>query len=248
MSASAVHFRGIESVVTAYRSNRVGPWAIHNGKCVLFSSEDVGIDDVESGAEQLRGILKLMAGNGSESKMMLAVYKIDEQTEITNKTEFFRSFNFTLYGVDEESPYVRRGSMISQEINQRMDRLEALVLKLVEEEEEEEEEKEPGLMGVLNGLSKNPQVMQVVTGFIMNKLGIVPPGGQLGKVAGMDNKSVGSMQSAPSNVLNQEQTEKAQRAIEILVGLDPDLGDHLLKIADIAKNQPVKYKMFASML
>jgi hypothetical protein len=245
MSASAIQFRGIEVVITAYKANKVAPWAIHNGKQILFSSDGVEGDDIDEGSAQLRAVLNMMAKGGTEAKYMLAVYKLKEGQEVDSGTNYYRSFNFTLYGIDEMSPYMQRTSnMYTQEFSERMDRLEALVTKLAEDEDEEED-RPKGIMGALNGMMDNPQIQQAIAGFVLSKLGMMPAAlPALGKVGGLEKPAA----DPQASILSPEQAEKAQRAIVQLCALDSKLGDNLLKIANIAKTEPNKYQMFAAML
>lgn len=251
MSASAVHFRGIDNVLLAYESNNVGPWAIENGKVIMFSSEeDVGNEDIASGGEQLRDVLKLLASGGTESKFTLKTYRIKKGDGITSSTPYFRAFNFSLWSPEDETmPYARRTNVYATQMNERLDRLESMLTAVVEKQGEivqgeEEEEKVTGVMGFINGLLENPQVQGVIGRVAMGWVAkLMPEGQQLGAVG-----SVNPPPSQQGSVLKADQPAKVQQALNILVTCDPDLGDNLLKIASIARDEPKKYAMFAAML
>lgn len=245
MSASAVQFRGIENVLAAYKANRVGPFAILNGKQILFSSEDVGNDDVEDGADELKGFLEMMKGGGSEAKYTLQTYRLKDGKDVDSSTPYFRSFNFTLFGVEELTPYAERQQSVVRQYDDRLARLEKLLLEQaeVDELEEDEEEEEGGIVGVLNGLVEIPEVRNAIG---MAAIGLVS------KIVPMqqnkNQKIAGSDGAQPGSVLDQEQLELAQQAINILASKDAKLGDHLMKIAQVAQNDPAKYRLFAQML
>jgi hypothetical protein len=246
MSASAVQFRGVDNVLAAYKANRVGPFAILNGRQILFSSEDVEAEDVDDGATQLQEFLEMMKKGGSEAKYTLQTYKLKSGQEIDSNTAYFRSFNFTLFGAGENTPYADRQHSLVREVNERIDRLEKLLIAEREQEEieeEDDEEEDRGVIGVLNGLIEIPEVRNAIG---MAAIGLVS------KIIPMQQKQnqkiAGSDGSQPGSVLDQEQLELAQQAINILASKDTKLGDHLMKIAQIAQNDPARYKLFAQML
>jgi hypothetical protein len=250
MSASAVHFRGVEVVMRAYDNNKVAPWAIMNGKDILFSSEDVGTNDMEEGAAQLKETLCLLRNGGSQAKFKFCTYKLKKDEDITTNTGIFRSFQFSLFEVDDESmPYLQRSNSYASQMNERMDRIEALLAATVEREgeeaSEEREEEEGGIMGTLNGLMKIPQVQSVIGALAMGWVQKLMPAGTVmpGAVG-----SITPPQSTGESVLLPGQPEKVQQALNVLVTCDPNLGDNLLKIAAIAKDTPKKYATFAQML
>jgi hypothetical protein len=249
MSASAVHFRGIDCVIHAYESNKVGPWAIENGKIIMFSSEGVANDDVSEGSDQLRDVLKMLAAGGTESKFTLKTYRLKGTEEITSATGYFRAFNFSLFSADDEMmPYARRSNTYATQMNERLDRLESMLVAVVEKQgeivQEEDEEKVGGVMGFFNGLLENPQVQGVIGRVAMGWVAKLMP-------EGMPLGAVGNVQPPPAqggSVLKADQPAKVQQALNILVTCDPDLGDNLLKIAAIARDTPKKYATFAAML
>lgn len=232
--------RGIEGVVEAYRLNGVGPFAVCCGKMILFSSEDLENDEVETGGEQLRGFLTLIEKSGTEGKYILQMYRLKEGEEIDSGTRFFRAFPFSLWtGEGSMQPYSR---LKNDEIARLNARIEAMELAAAERELETEEE-DQGAMGkigkVLNGLMDMPQVRDAIGAFIVSK---VMPMTKLGKVAGLEGER------GTQTVLDEDQAAKAQAAINVLAQKDPQLGDHLTAIAKIATEDPARYSFLVGML
>jgi hypothetical protein len=242
MSASAVQFRGIENVVDAYKANRMAPFAILCGKTVIHTSEDLGNDDIDDGATQLRQFLSLMERGGSEAKYTLQVYKLREGEEIDSNTPYKRGFNFSLWAAGDLTPYQGRTYSQTQALQNRIDQLEA---KLAETMTEDEEDEKWSIGKVLNGFMEMPEIREAIA---MGALGLVskvlPIKERPAKVAGNDGNQTGQMVS----VLTAKQVEKANNAMHILACLDPDLGDNLMKIALIAQNDLAKYKLYTKML
>lgn len=228
-----VHFRGVESVVEAYSANGVGPWAILSGKTIVFSSEEIANDDVDAGAELLRRHLLLIKRGGTEGRYELRVYKLKDGEEIDSGTRYFRGFCFTLY----ENAYGGSNSdnrvidMLTK-MNERLEVLEMRPVELVEEEDKT-------VMGKLGayalGLIETPMVQQMIVAGIGNVMGkFLPMNNSQGpaKVAGVQGAD---------DFLSEGQKMKIATAVQRLAAKDPLLGDHLLKLADIAENNPAKY-------
>jgi|HubBroStandDraft_5_1064220.scaffolds.fasta_scaffold51700_1 hypothetical protein len=243
MSASSVQFRGIDNVVDAYKANRMGPFAILCGKCIIHSSEDLGNEDVEVGAGELRKFLNMLRQGGSEAKYTLQVYRLKDDEEIDSSTPWKRSFNFSLWAAGDMTPYQERRYTETQQLQDRIDVLEK---RLAEEMTEEDEEEEKLTIGkVLNGLMEMPQIKNAIAAAAIGLVSkVIPLPNMAAKVAGTDGSQAGQAQS----VLTADQVDKANKAMQILSRLDPQLGDNLLKIANIAAQEPVKYQMFAKML
>lgn len=233
--------RGIQGVVEAYRLNGVGPFAVWCGKMILFSSEGVENDDVDTGGEQLRAFLELVERSGTEGKYILQMYKLKEGQEIDTGTQAFRGFPFSLWTAEGSmQPYARLK-------NEQMDQLRAEIQDLrqqLADKELEMEDEDQGAMGkigkMLNGLIDMPQIRDAIGAWVMSK---VVPMNKPAKVAGLEGQG-----GAVKTVLDQQQAETAQTALNVLAQVDPKLGDHLTAIAKIAVDDPARYKFLVGML
>ena len=100
------------------------------------------------------------------------------------------------------------------------------------EDDEEEEEEEPET-NVLTGLLNNPQMQSMLMGVLANIMTPSKPQA----VAGVREISE-----------NSDENQKIETALEVLKANTPNLGDKLLKLADMATNNPGQYQMLIKML
>lgn len=61
-------------------------------------------------------------------------------------------------------------------------------------------------------------------------------------------QQLGSMGDIPQAQITQDQADKIQRSIAILAAVDPQLGDHLEQISNLAQKNPNKYRSLITML
>jgi hypothetical protein len=113
-------------------------------------------------------------------------------------------------------------------LNKQQEQLNELTSRLNADDEEMEDEKEKGLMGLINHDVYGPLIATAISG-IVSKLMPAPAPTAL---AGIPD----------------EQEQKVNQAIEILKNYDNNLGDHLLKLADIAQNNNAQFNMLLKML
>lgn len=235
----AVHFRGIAAIMQAYEANCRGPWAIVSEKIVLCTSDDVENDDVEGGAAQLEEFLVRMKRGGTEGRCELRVYKLKEGEDIDITTKGYRGFKFTLF--ENEFQGQSNGANAVIEMLRKMEERLSAIEKA--EEEEQEDEKPQTISEKIGayalGLIENPAIQQAIAGAIVNGLGKFIPmqQGQAAKVAGVKQSD------DVSDSVSEMQRSKIVKAINRLAVCDPQLGDHLLRLADIAENDPGKYQM-----
>ena len=246
MRSSTVAFRGVNQVVAAYGNNDMPAWSIWSGKEMMFA---FCTDDIEEGKEMLRTTLKDLYNGGSEAQFALRVYEDMPATgKIKSNTPWDRSFSFVLYGDEEYSPY-RAGRMsYSKEADEKIQAMQKEIddLKLALLEAEEPEEKPDGINGIIAGIMEMPGIKQALAaklaGFINT---VIPFGGnpQPAAVAGLPEGN----QPIPS-LLDAEQQAKVQQAINVLCTKDAKLGDHLMKIAEIALSNIKQYNGMVAML
>jgi hypothetical protein len=230
----AIQFRGVHDVVMAYKMNGMAPWAIRCGKTIIHSYEE---DDIEAGQQELQDFLVLLKKGGSEGKYELLVYRYTTGMDIDSKTVEKRGFGFSLWDLQGEGRFSDRAGFGDKALNDRMDRLEELILK------GEEEEKE-GVGGMIGAIMKMPGVSQALGMMAMGVVSkILPMNTQSApaKVAGIQQQG-----EAKQSILSADQSQKAQAALNILCTLDPNLGDNLLKVAKVASDNWAMYEMFTT--
>ena len=243
MRSTTVVFRGITQVVDAYECNEMPTWAIVNGENILFADNP---DTVEEGKALLDESLRRLHKGNSRAQFDLRVYavKVASANDITNKTPHSRGFRFSLYEDEEMTPYEHGRQKTRDDYESRFTLLQDEIRELKAElaKAEEEVEEEPGLNvnKVIAGYLENPQIKQALSMRLIGLIDrIIPmPTQRPAAIAGIEMHSL----------LDQDQQQKVQRAINILCSKDARLGDHLLAIAKIAEDNPSYYITLTSML
>lgn len=236
MRGQPIPINGAAQVLAAYKANDIGPWAIFAGKEMFLANDDV---NVETGASMLAEALDLLGAGGSEGTYILRVYDTNGE-KITYKTDPCRGFPFKLYE-EQGSPYQRNQKVITEQAA-RIERLEAALLEAKEDDEEEE----GGVMGMINGLIAQPQIQQAIVAGIANAMSGLPA--IIGKFFNMNNGQQPGRVAGINVGLSAAQQDKVEDALELLSQRDPQLGDHLFAIAQIAVNNPAQYNMLLGML
>jgi hypothetical protein len=258
MRSSAVMFRGVKSTLKAYASNEVPAWSLWNGpKQLLFSFN--GTDLIE-GEAALKQALELLQEGGTTAALMLAVYDdLKDGEKIKNTTPYDNSFNFCLWDDEqgEQSPYRYRGN---KEIEDRMKAMEDILKKLSEEPEEDEgAEKIGGIQGILAGFLEVPEVKQALAGKLVqfiDKITGMDKSKQIAGIPGEGNRISIDLDQAIENekfsqAWNQfpvDQQLKVSKALRVLMASDPKIGDHLLMLATMARDNPKRYEMALTFL
>ena len=204
---------------------------------------------MSEGEGQLQAALKLLVEGGPEASYMLRVYEdLPKGAKINSATPYSGSFNFGLFDyqgaqVGQVSPYQQRQTAVLGAIDARFQEMQdkylgKIIAKMEAEEEREEEDKPTGIMGVIGSLLENPSVQQA----LMAKLS-----GWLGAPAMLPSPAqVAGVGDGPK--ISQDQYTKLEEAVNILAACDPLIGDHLLGLAKIARDNPGKYKMALTFL
>ena len=120
-----------------------------------------------------------------------------------------------------------------------LNRLEAIEEKLSGKDEEEgDEETIGGIGGIVVGLLKEPEKLAQLISIGKSLLGITPkqPMQPAAAISGIDVSGPGS------------EAEKIQTAVAVLQRNDPQIGDHLTKLAYMSENDKATFKYLLSML
>lgn len=228
MASSSVQFKGIEGVCDAYENRNVIAWSLWQGKQFMFKYEG---SDIGEGAQNLRDTLQLL----SESSNAIYTLKVYEDGgKIKSNTPDDGSFNFKLNSEGQEitnSQYTSYKN--SNEIAERLARIEA---KLLQEEQYEEDEPESRL-GLIGEIISHPTLQPIVQSFLSSLIGI-------GKNVGASASP--QMQRVSISGINDDATLMA--AITELKNHDTHLAEHLTKLATIAKESPDSFKFLLSTL
>lgn len=249
MRSNATQFKGLDQVLEAYEMNDMAAWSLWNGQDLMFASN---AKDIGTGADELRQAIEMLQKGKSEAAYTLKVYEV-APGKILSNTPYSRAFKFHLFdGNESRSPQADRANSVMGAINSRFEEMQATVMerlfdKLDAEDAEDAKPLKPeGIMGIVDGLLQNPQIQMAVAnkiGALITGLFGMTPGPQA--IAGIPKAGDNNI---PAAALSEEQEEKIDQALEILAKVDSQIGDTLLKIAAIARDQPSKYAMYKGLL
>lgn len=129
---------------------------------------------------------------------------------------------------------IPQNNQVNNEILSRLRGLEEKLNQL--EDEEDEEEEEPEEENILSGILSNPQMKQMLVGIVSSIFN--------------GNNKPKAMAGIPTETETTPDIEeqKIQSAIEVLKNNTPNLGDKLLKLAEMSINDPNQYKFLVKML
>lgn len=255
MAGSTVQFFGKENALKAYENRAIATWALFQGKQLLTSGND---------AAGLSEFLDMV--DGSSCIYTLKVYKSENDPDyITDKTECNGSFNFKLLAVPagRGEAVAGMGARYSGYSNPVMDKLQGVINEEVAAAidkrlnggaNDDKETWNDVIMGYVNDPERLVPIINAIGGFIGQ---FIRPGAGMGanvqlagSIAGpQPAKRVGetpAMVEPPVGVTSEQ--VRMFNAITRLEKVDPDLLNTMEKLADMAENNPAKYKMAKGML
>jgi hypothetical protein len=242
MAQANLDRRGIDSILEGFNTfAEYSPiFSVWQGKNLKFQSTD---EDLQRGQDLLLSNLEALRQTGSDAIFTIRFHKqTDRDGFVTDKTPYVGSFNFkvaeaqqlgNLAGTDTTSynPVLNKLDQILQQQNELQSRIAALE----ETEEEEEDTKQTDIMGLISGIAQTPIGQQIVTsllGAITRNMAPQQPTQQTVGLAGVPD----------------DEDLKIDEAIERLKAVDDQLGNDLLKLAEIAENNKGMFDMLISSL
>jgi hypothetical protein len=245
MPGVAIQFRGIEQIMQAYEFNNVPSWAIACGGDIPFQFVT---DSLDEGAQALQQCLDVLKKGHSSATYQLRCY-IHPPDAIDNKTPFNLSCKFTLWA-DEESGSITGLHHVREVINDRLDKIEQKLSG-------DQDDRPQGLAATLGAILQRPEILGAIAtrvfGLVDKLLGgaaaVTGRPASMAGVPGPETQDQGFDQVAQLYAqLPEDERIQFDQAIEILLQKDPHIGTHLAKLARILRDQPDKYKLYASML
>lgn len=233
---------------------------------VWYGDNDIAfqctIDDPQTQRDMLESNLQALEKSGNTELLYLKMYPAETQGYIEKKT---RPLSVTPFQVCEypgvgaavagQAPdIISRPAGMSKEAWEMLDTIKrmpetinaAVEAKLKELLPEEDEEPEPNqgekILGFINGITSNPQVMSAI-GQLLNFFKPGTPGAY--RQIGMVEPIVGEQPQQAQRVPYDE--ELMNNSLDIL-SYHCDLGTCLAKLAAIAQSDPNKFKMLIGML
>lgn len=227
--SSAVHFTGIDNTVDAFIKKGIPYFAVVSGKQIIHKNQDE--TSVEAAAIELENFLNML-NTGSNAIYTLRIYEAIEGGKITDKTpsDYGLNFRLNMDGMtvgNSRIAYLDNRNSLLETNNEILSKLSAMEARL-EAMEDEDESEEPEDM--ISGLMKNPEIQGMLVGMLTSFLkptatGAVKPTA----IAGISEN-------------------KLTEALEILKQHDPHIDEDLMKLAEIAVNNPSQFQMLLKML
>jgi hypothetical protein len=237
---AAVQFFGIDQVMKAAENLNCSAWGIFVGRN-LFSKYE-GTEMSESLA-MLQQNLEMLSESGTTAIYTLKFFETQKGvTKINEKSVCDGgSFNFKLIEPQEREMMLLRNSSQYGVISGLEKKIEALQAQLAAQAEEvDEEEEEPETIGsFLIGLLKRPDELAQIITIGRALLGL--PTQPIPQVATVN--SIGSVPVDGTNKL-----DRLAAAIDILEKADPQLVEHLEKLAAMSQENPAQFNMLIGML
>lgn len=222
--SAAVQFRGIDNVIKAYGYKEIPAWALYCGTSLLHKYDG---DNIDEGTAMLQEWLNMM-GSSSNAIYTLKVYE-DLKGKIKDKTPCDGSFNFRLNMEDQlitNSQHRQYDNRLLLE--QKMDRIEKLLLGDDDDDDDSEElDEELDTIGRVKQVLETPVVVGLVNKFF-----------------GLDIKpqTMGNV-NEPGAAATADQQQQINQAIEILKKADKNFAANITKLAILARDNSFVYQM-----
>lgn len=233
MGTKYIQFRGLDSVLKAFKNRNVEYWSIWQDKSLMTKGE---------GIDELKGFLEMLSESGCT--YTLKVYEdVTDAAEIKDKTPADGSFNFKL--VDEEEDY--GPFTYSNKKNKLLQRIADLEAKLAETKIEEEEET---LEDVLIGAIKEPQKLLGLVNTAKAIFGITPTFAPQFQTA----QTMGNVEQQQQNTSvqkhewSEEELMRIGQAIDVMKRYDENIVEHLEKLSKIAINNTGQFNFLINAL
>lgn len=236
---TGIQIIGKSAVIQRYDALDCNAWALYQGKQFIVGG---------SGSEELEQWLTSFEASGTTATYMLRVYDGDEKpTSSTANTDYVACMGFKLIDNYE-------GMGIAGHSNSLMQRLGAIEKQLKERDSDGEEDK-PDIGGIVMGYLEDPTKLAQIAGIIrMFVSGAAPSPAVAGVPAAAPAaiQGIGSVTpGATDNVPVTDDETKLQRlaaALDILGAKDPQICEHLEKLAKLAQDDPGLFKAVISKL
>ena len=212
---------GVDSVVDWYSLNAeqfpyFSVW--RNNTDIFFQYNE---DDVEKGIELLRNNLLAAEQNNYKDILIIKLHPYKEKNFISRKTDVAFSYTFRLFSLEQLQTTPYNPLFNSNNFNKIEERLSGIEERL--NEEPEEEEQQSSISGIINNLLNNPEMQKALVGFI----------GTLASKFLMPKQNSLAIGNIPNDA---NEDVKIKAAIEVLKQYDSNLGNDLLMLGEMAKN------------
>jgi hypothetical protein len=235
---TGIQIIGRDAVLQRFEALNCDAWALYQGKQFIVGG---------TGSEDLDQWLTSFEASGTTATYLLRVYDCSEKpTSSTGNTDYVACMGFKLIDNYE-------GMGIAGHSNSLMQRLGAVEKQLKERDSDNEEDK-TDIGGIVMGYLEDPSKLAQIAGIVkMFVAGTAP----LPAVAGVPAAAPAAVQGigavtpgADSAPVTDDET-KLQRlaaSLDILGAKDPQICEHLEKLAKLAQDDPGLFKAVISKL
>lgn len=226
---TGVQIIGRGEVIKRFEALECDAWALYQGKQFIVGG---------TGAEDLDEWLSSFEGSGTTATYMIRVYEGSEKpTSSTGGTDYIACMSFKLVDTYE-------GMGIAGHSNNLLQRLGVIEKQLKKQEEEPaEDETDFGsvVMGWLNDPAKLSQIAGVVRMFM---------GGGASPIAPAAIQGIGAVVPGSSDTVQTDEAKlnRIAAALDILGAKDPQICEHLEKLAKLAQDDPSLFNAVISKL
>lgn len=216
-----VQLIGIKEVIDRYARIQAASWALFQGRQFIVSG---------NGAEELEEWLNDFNKTGSTATYTIRMYDSEEPpTAAGANSDYLASVNFKLHDLYE-------GHGIAGHNNKLMERLDKIEKKMSEPDDEDDDEPET-IIDIMMGWLEQPEKLGQVIGAIKQLWQTAPAGvGAMPAPA----QAIGSL-TPGVNQSQGERLERLSRALDTLERKDPQLVEHLEKLAKLATDSPLTF-------
>lgn len=230
-------------ILNAFEVDNLPFWAVYDHQKVLFKANEQE-DDITASAERLRAVMEFLE-DGTKSYTILLFSAVPDggfkkyQTTNFKKLEPEGYYTYNPYRssemvADRRGYYDERNGRMFEAIEKLTAEVATLKAQQIEDEEEEAEPVENEMQNnFLGAILNNDQMKSVLAGVVAN----------------MASKFL-SGTAAPTALAGTDVTsqDRINTAIAVLSRHDDKLPEHLEKLALMAENETMKFKMLLGML
>jgi len=230
---AAIQVIGKQAVLDTYEAYGIDTWALVQEKKLRIAGDSY---------EQLESWLTRYEPARSTASYALRLYDGIEPSEVTVNTPYRYCIDFKL--TDTYDGMGIMGGYQSQQLSAKVTELEK---KLKDYEESDTEEREDTLNDVIMGYLDNPVKLQQIAGALNTIFR-----GARGEPVQMAGKQIAASSPPPGTADKAQdvdaEAEKLASILDRLQSRDPDILQHLEKLAEIAEKKPKTFNFLLSNL
>jgi hypothetical protein len=230
-----IELTSVDAVINMLQMRDTSIFAVYVGKELKFLYDIK--DDIEGAIDCLRQSLEAIQQSGTTVTYKIVFFKDLDKNGSPDKNTIIGSNTFR---VNDRGEYMQPyPAVVNGALGLRLDKIESFIEKSINEPEVEETEKPEtnaaigALTSMVTGVLNDPEFLKAVVGRVLGFLDKIMP-----------------MQKTQTTIGNvpDEQKQKINSSLIELFQIDPYLGDHLVKLLQVAKNSPEQFRFLLKTL